>query len=46
MDNIETLSGSIETLEAALELAKRCPILAYGGSVEVREIPKPIELKK
>jgi hypothetical protein len=33
-----------ETMEGALELAKSCPILSYGGTVEVREIPKPIRL--
>ncbi len=35
-----------ETIEQALELSKSCPILLYGGKVEVREIPKlvkPIE---
>jgi hypothetical protein len=28
------------TLEEAIELAKACPVLDHGGSVEVREIPK------
>lgn len=32
----------VETIEQALEHAKSCPILLYGGTVEVREIPKPI----
>jgi hypothetical protein len=27
------------TLEEAIELAKACPVLDHGGSVEVREIP-------
>jgi hypothetical protein len=27
------------TLEEAIELAKVCPVLDHGGSVEVREIP-------
>jgi hypothetical protein len=27
------------TLEEAVELAKACPVLQHGGSVEVREIP-------
>ncbi|BAV06385.1 hypothetical protein FLA_2401 [Filimonas lacunae] len=27
------------SIEKAVELAKDCPILAYGGSVEVKEIP-------
>ena len=26
----------------AIEQAKHCPVLAYGGSIEVREIPKPV----
>ncbi|MDR6968824.1 hypothetical protein J2X31_002850 [Flavobacterium arsenatis] len=33
-----------ETIGQALELAKSCPILLYGGMVEVREIPKPLNL--
>lgn len=32
-----------KTIEQALELAKSCPILLYGGKVEVREIPKPVK---
>jgi len=32
-----------ETIEQALELAKSCPVLLYGGTVEVREVPKPIK---
>lgn len=32
-----------KTMEDALELAKYCPILLYGGKVEVREIPKPVK---
>ncbi len=31
------------TMEAALELAKDCPVLAYGGTVEVREIPRGVQ---
>lgn len=27
-------------IEGAVDLAKTCPILEYGGSVEVREIPQ------
>lgn len=27
-------------IESAVDLAKACPILEYGGSVEVREIPQ------
>ena len=38
----ETVGGysivKAETYEAAVELAKGCPILAVGGNVEVREI--------
>lgn len=40
VSNIVLQSG---TMEGALELAKRCPILLYGGMVEVREIPKPVK---
>jgi len=32
-----------ETIEQALEQAKFCPILLSGGTVEVREIPKPVQ---
>ena len=32
-----------ETMEEALELAKSCPVLLYGGQVEVREIPRPVK---
>lgn len=31
--------------EKAIELAKACPILAHGGSVEVREIPKMLHVR-
>lgn len=34
-----------ESFQQAVDQAKRCPILAYGGSVEVREIPNPIVLR-
>ena len=27
-------------IESAVDLAKACPILEFGGSVEVREIPQ------
>lgn len=33
---------SAKTMEDAVELAKACPVLPYGGKVEVREIPKPV----
>lgn len=29
-------------MEQALAFAKSCPVLLYGGKVEVREIPKPV----
>lgn len=41
-DNLKVVSNIFlhaESLEEAAELAKRCPILAHGGTVEVREIP-------
>ena len=42
-DNLRVVSNIVlraATMEAVLELAKSCPILEYGGTVEVREIPK------
>lgn len=36
VSNIMLRAASVEN---ALELAKDCPVLKYGGSVEVREIP-------
>lgn len=39
VSNIVLQAGSFEE---AIELAKRCPILAFGGSVEVREIQNPL----
>lgn len=47
--NLKVVSNLVlraESMEQALELAKSCPILIHGGTVEVREIPKPIELTK
>ena len=41
---VSNLVLQAETMEKALELAKSCPILLFGGSVEVREIPKSISL--
>lgn len=44
--NLRVVSNIVlqsESMEGALELAKRCPILLHGGSVEVREIPKPVK---
>lgn len=31
--------------DQAIELAKACPILAHGGSVEIREIPKILHVR-
>ncbi|MFC6100547.1 YciI family protein [Olivibacter domesticus] len=49
-NNLRVVSNVIlraSGIENALKLAKDCPILVYGGSVEVREIPSratfPIE---
>lgn len=36
---VSTIILKADTMETALELAKECPILAYGGSIEVREVP-------
>jgi hypothetical protein len=47
--NLKVVSNIVlqsETVEQVLELAKSCPILLYGGTVEVREIPKPVKLTK
>lgn len=47
--NLKVVSNIVlqaKTMEDALELAKSCPILPYGGTVEVREIPKPLTLSK
>jgi hypothetical protein len=44
--NLRVVSNIVlqaKTMEAALELAKACPVLPYGGKVEVREIPKPVK---
>ena len=46
-DNLKVVSNIVllaETIEQALELSKSCPILPYGGTVEVREIPKSLQL--
>lgn len=41
----EFISGYIivktDTIEEAVELAKGCPILTFGGNVEVREVVSP-----
>jgi hypothetical protein len=33
-------------MQQALKLAGACPVLSHGGTVEVREIPKPIVLDR
>ena len=41
-DNLKVVSNiflQAVSIEEAVEQAKKCPILAYGGTVEVREIP-------
>src|SRR5215203_3817922 len=46
-DNLKVVSNIViqaENIERALELSKSCPILLYGGTVETREIPKPIQM--
>lgn len=48
-DNLRVVSQVIlqtATMEQALEHAKSCPVLLFGGTVEVREIPKAIQLTK
>lgn len=47
--NLRVVSNIVlqaETMEEALKLAGQCPVLAYGGSVEVREIPKQLVISK
>ncbi|MNL12059.1 hypothetical protein D3C87_1329200 [compost metagenome] len=44
--NLKVVSNIVlraENMEQALALAKSCPVLLYGGKVEVREIPKPVK---
>ncbi|WP_257669926.1 hypothetical protein [Parapedobacter tibetensis] len=43
-DNLRVVSVIVlraTDMENAIELAKDCPILEHGGTVEVREIPSP-----
>lgn len=45
-DHLKVVSSIIlrvSGMEDAVELAKKCPVLDYGGSIEVREIP-PVEV--
>lgn len=45
-DGLKTISNIIlqaYTMQDALVLAKSCPVLSYGGTVEVREIPQVAE---
>ncbi|MEO7766609.1 MAG: hypothetical protein ABIS01_04255, partial [Ferruginibacter sp.] len=48
-DNLRVVSNLFiraVNIESAIELAKACPILEFGGSVEVREIPqRPVKAK-
>lgn len=44
--NLKVVSNIVlqaKTIEEALELAKSCPVLPYGGKIEIREIPKPVK---
>lgn len=48
-ENLKVVSNIVlqtDIIETALDFAKQCPILQYGGTVEVREIPKPIPIDK
>ncbi|PZR19086.1 MAG: hypothetical protein DI539_15220 [Flavobacterium psychrophilum] len=43
--NLRVVSNIVlqaNSMEDAVELAKACPVLPYGGKIEVREIPKPV----
>lgn len=43
--NLRAVSNIVlqaENMDQALELAKSFPVLPFGGSVELREIPKPL----
>lgn len=45
--NLKVVSNIVlraATMEAAIDLAKSCPVLEYGGTVEVREIPRGLVL--
>jgi hypothetical protein len=45
--NLKVVSNLVlqsNTMEDVLDLAKSCPILQYGGSVEIREIINPVQL--
>jgi hypothetical protein len=44
-DNLRVVSNIVlqaTDMTAALELASQCPVLLYGGKIEIREIPNPI----
>lgn len=41
---VSNLVVQTESMEEALKLAQSCPVLAYGGAIEVREIPRPITI--
>jgi hypothetical protein len=40
---VSNLAIRANTMEEAIELAKSCPILKHGGTVEVREIPAGVQ---
>lgn len=47
-NNLKVVSNIVlqaESMEQVIELAKECPILTYEGSVEIREIPKPLQVR-
>lgn len=47
-DHLKVVSSIIlraSNMEDAVELAKNCPVLDFGGSIEVREIPPVAVLK-
>jgi len=47
--NLRVVSNIVlqaKTMEEALKLAGQCPVLAYGGTVEIREIPKQLVISR
>jgi hypothetical protein len=45
--NLKVVSNIViqaSNMEQALELSKSCPVLLRGGTVETREVPKPIPM--
>lgn len=39
---VSNLVLQVEDMAQAIEEAKRCPVLAFGGNIEIREIPRPL----